>query len=124
MKQLILALDVPVSANARLIRARGSRRLISSARYRAWHESAVDKIKERVRVCLSGPMRNAVAVTMHVHYPDRRRRDIDNSVKGFFDACTDAGVWLDDSQVTILTIVKSEPIKGGLLTANIEEIDE
>lgn len=34
------------------------------------------------------------------------RPDIDNLLKGFFDACTDAGVWSDDSQVQIVKAVK------------------
>ena len=31
--------------------------------------------------------------------PDKRKRDLDDYVKLPWDACTNAGVWLDDSQV-------------------------
>jgi crossover junction endodeoxyribonuclease RusA len=44
----------------------------------------------------------ACKATVQVRWPDRRRRDLDNmlsSCKVYFDACTDAGVWVDDSRV-------------------------
>lgn len=52
----------------------------------------------------------AVAVTLVP--PDRRRRDIDNPVKGLLDALTHAGVWGDDSQIKRLVIDMHEPEPG------------
>lgn len=40
------------------------------------------------------------------------RPDIDNLLKGFFDACTDAGVWTDDSQVQIVKAIKRYTREG------------
>lgn len=34
------------------------------------------------------------------------RGDVDNMAKSVMDACTEAGVWLDDSQVSTLTVSK------------------
>jgi len=47
-----------------------------------------------------------VAVTVFLHQKDRRKRDIDNFQKCFFDALTHAGVWNDDSQIYELSIKK------------------
>lgn len=41
--------------------------------------------------------------------PDRRRRDIDNSLKALLDAMQFGGVYLDDSQIVRLTIEKLQP---------------
>lgn len=43
--------------------------------------------------------------------------DVDNLAKAVLDACTDAGVWHDDSQIIQLSITKTyEPITGARLT--------
>lgn len=47
-----------------------------------------------------------VAVTVWLHQKDRRKRDIDNFQKCFFDALTHAKVWGDDSQIYELSIKK------------------
>ncbi|XZE55784.1 RusA family crossover junction endodeoxyribonuclease [Planctomycetaceae bacterium SH139] len=41
--------------------------------------------------------------------PDRRRRDVDNSMKALLDAMQFGGVYLDDSQIVRLTIEKHQP---------------
>jgi crossover junction endodeoxyribonuclease RusA len=41
--------------------------------------------------------------------PDRRRRDIDNSLKALLDAMQFGGVYIDDSQIVRLTIEKLQP---------------
>lgn len=41
--------------------------------------------------------------------PDRRRRDLDNILKGLLDAITHAGVWEDDSQIDELRVVRGFP---------------
>lgn len=54
--------------------------------------------------------------------PDRRRRDLDNMLKGLLDALTHGGAWDDDSQIDHLTIQRG-PIKaGGVVTVSIEQI--
>lgn len=49
-----------------------------------------------------------VAVTVWLYQKDRRKRDIDNFQKCFFDALTTAGVWTDDSQVYEVSIKKGD----------------
>lgn len=55
--------------------------------------------------------------------PDRRRIDLDNRIKATQDALTHAGVYLDDSQIDDLHIVRQMVIKGGRLKVLISEIN-
>lgn len=48
-----------------------------------------------------------VSVCISAHFPDLRRRDLDNLLKAPLDALTTAGMWDDDSQIDALTIRKA-----------------
>jgi len=63
-----------------------------------------------------------LAVQVEVQPPDRRRRDIDNLGKSLFDSLQHAGVYLDDSQIDDLRIVRLPPTTGGIVTVKIREI--
>jgi len=45
-----------------------------------------------------------IAVSITIHAPDNRRRDIDNVCKGLLDGLQHAGVYDDDSQIDRLQI--------------------
>ena len=110
---------VPVSANKRLIKAKGRRDFINSKGYQRWFDMAVIQLKQqRTNPTITGRVK--VAITMH--YSDHRRRDLDNSLKGFFDACSHAGVWEDDCQIDDIHVVRAEVMKPGCLVAEITEI--
>ena len=55
-----------------------------------------------------------VAVEIEAHMPDKRRRDLDNLLKGLFDALTHAGVWMDDSQVDDFRVRRARHPDGSL----------
>lgn len=67
---------------------------------------------------LAGPL----AVTLSVWLPDRRRRDLDNLIKPVLDACTAAGVWLDDSQVRALSVADVGRRVPGCVVINVSEM--
>lgn len=50
------------------------------------------------------PIDGDLSVAIHLHPPDRRKRDVDNYCKGLLDAMTAAGAWHDDSQIKCLQI--------------------
>ena len=70
-----------------------------SAEGRAYRAAVVNLLAEHRT---APPLAGAVAVDIEAHMPDRRRRDLDNLLKGLLDALTHAGLWLDDSQVADL----------------------
>lgn len=67
--------------------------------------------------------RGDLTVNIVAFPPDRRRRDLDNLLKGILDSLGHAGVYEDDSQVAMLSIKRSgvrHP--GGLIAISIGEI--
>lgn len=114
-----LKVALPVSVNARLIRAHKRQTMIWTPRYRQWFATAVAQIREQRQ---HETMIGRVSVEVEIHYPDNRKRDIDNSLKGLFDACTHAGVWCDDSQIDCINVIRSSVAKPGYVSVRIKEI--
>ena len=120
---MYLTFSLPVSANQRLMRARGSKALISSSKYRQWKEKAYLEVSSLLRQnSLRFTNGERISLTLKIHFPDKRRRDIDNYVKGAQDLLTDCGVWSDDTQIDDLHVLRCEISKEPYVEAVIEEI--
>ena len=80
----------------------------------------------RAEVCATigrmEPMEGSLRVTIEMHPPDRRRRDVDNVLKAALDAMAHGGVYEDDSQIAELHIGRHPVIKGGRLMVLVEEM--
>ena len=63
-----------------------------------------------------------VAMTVLLHAPDRRRRDVDNYAKSLLDSLVKSGVLEDDSVVRDLRLVWGEVLSGGKAVVMIREI--
>jgi crossover junction endodeoxyribonuclease RusA len=61
---------------------------------------------------LLGPL----AVRLELYPPDDRRRDCDNAQKSLLDALTQAGAFVDDSQIVWLLTIKAQLVAGGKVT--------
>ena len=64
-------------------------------------------------------LKGDVVLQIKLEPPDRRRRDVDNSLKALLDALTSAGVWQDDSQVADIHIWRSSCVKDGRVVVKI-----
>ena len=64
-----------------------------------------------------------VSLTVYLHAPDKRVRDIDNIAKPLLDALTQAGVFDDDGQVDRLLILRKEQRKGGQCEIIVEPFE-
>ncbi len=60
-------------------------------------------------------------VSVVLHFKDKRRRDLDNYMKGMLDALTHAGVWDDDKQIDQLSIYRGEIVKEATAVVIIRE---
>lgn len=77
-----------------------------------------------VGICRPSAYTGRLAVTVNIHAPDRRRRDIDNVAKALLDALTHAGLWEDDSQLDDLRLIRGavRPRNGCVVVA-VAQID-
>ena len=109
-----LTLPWPPSTNAYYRNIAG--KTLISAKGREYRAAVADQV-----LIQRGAKRFAgrLSVVIVAHVPDRRRRDLDNMLKGTLDSLTHAGVWLDDSQIDSLTIARG-PV-GGLLKVSVWE---
>lgn len=98
-------------------------RVLLSRDGRAWRRAALASIRADLDHLGQEPLAGRVMLDIDACPPDRRRRDIDNLLKPALDALTDAGAWLDDSQVAALSIVRRPPVPGGRLDVRIREMD-
>ena len=73
---------------------------------------------QNAAAAFSGPL----AVVCEIYPPDGRRRDMDNVWKTLADSLTHAGVWLDDSQIVDLRLVRCDQREGGMVVVSVEEI--
>lgn len=92
-------------------------RMIISAEGRSYRKAVADQVLiQRGAKHYEGKMR----VEIQAWRPDNRRRDLDNLLKAVLDACTHAGVWVDDSNIVDLRIYWAEDI-GGMLKVKVSE---
>jgi crossover junction endodeoxyribonuclease RusA len=94
-------------------------RTLVSERGRAYRE-AVQKLAQAEKWgSMIGDAR--LSVQIEAYMPDKRRRDLDNTLKAALDSLTAAGVWADDSQIDHLSIRRASTI-GGMLKVRITEV--
>lgn len=67
------------------------------------------KVKQLLRRKAIETLSGDLIVDIKLTPPDRRRRDVDNSLKALLDAMQYGGVYFDDSQIVRLTIEKVQP---------------
>lgn len=62
-----------------------------------------------------------LTLTINVFPPDKRKRDLDNLVKSTQDALQHAGIYGDDNQIDMLTVIRRHQVKHGCLQIWIGE---
>ncbi|MEI4989888.1 RusA family crossover junction endodeoxyribonuclease [Aeromonas caviae] len=115
-----VTLPWPPSTNRiwRNVAVSGKPRTLLSQEGRVYRKAAAD-------ACLAAKLAGKqipgrLALRLVVQAPDRRARDLDNTVKAVQDALTHAGVWLDDSQIDRLLVERGPVVKGGMVSVTVE----
>ena len=118
---LTIHLPYPPSGNHMWKHTRsGKHYLTDQARSYYEHVSMLVRYEKGASVEYAGRL----AVTCYIYPPDNRRRDLDNVWKVISDGLTKAGVWLDDTQIDHLTLIRKEPVKQGVIRVSVAPIDE
>ena len=65
-----------------------------------------------------------LALTIHLHFRDKRRQDISNRIKALEDALVQAGLFDDDSQIDEEHIYRSSIIKEGKAVIEIKSLTD
>ena len=102
-----LELPYPPSVN-HYYRRVGPRTLISREG-RAYREKVCAILAGLGLTAMEGP----VVLEVEIYPPDRRRRDLDNTLKCLCDSLERGGVYRDDSQIVKIVAEKLEPFPGG-----------
>lgn len=107
-------LDLPPSSNHRLapIITRTGPGMVKTPAYRSWMIRAVQLLTED-RPRGWQPFDEPMVMCVTIHFPDRRKRDIDNVLKPLNDVITQAKIWQDDSLVTLLIARRGAIAKPG-----------
>lgn len=119
MTTRLYRLPFPPSLN-RIWRAVGSRVLLSAAA-REWKIAAANALP-RGRV--PAPLAGRLIVTLHLCPPTKLARkawDVANREKLLCDLLTEQRVWLDDSQIDVMLIVRGLPDDKGYVDILIKE---
>ncbi|HET8792089.1 MAG TPA: RusA family crossover junction endodeoxyribonuclease [Modicisalibacter sp.] len=114
---MIITLPFPPSTNTVWRNLKG--RTLLSRKGREYRKAVIALVAEQKAVAgLAGRL----SVTVMLHPPDRRKRDIDNyGGKALLDAITHAGVWIDDEQIDRLEMIRGEIRKPGMAVVTITE---
>ena len=106
-----LHLPFPPTINSYYVKTKQGQFIsMKGKKYRADVEAEVEQQLAALGVL---PLEHSLNVTVVVHMPDKRKRDIDNYMKSLLDALTKAGVWEDDSLVDQLIIYRGARVYGG-----------
>lgn len=108
-------LPIPPSTNALYRNVRGRGR-VKTERYCEWIRAASWDFKDQKPRPVHGPIKIEIAFG---RYRDKRRRDIDNRVKGALDGLKDFGVIEDDHLVQELRIYWADDVLPGRCTVSI-----
>jgi crossover junction endodeoxyribonuclease RusA len=112
-----LSLSYPPTVN-NLYKNAGRKGRVKSDAYNSWLQEALLLLRAQRPVPHVGSFRATIVLTR----PDRRRRDIDNTVKAILDALKKGGVIEDDSLAQSITVAWAwqEVAPGGSVTVSIE----
>ena len=102
----------------------GRARMITSAQGRAYIAAVKTLWQRRFMGWPPDPLTGRLRLLIEVH-ATRRGGDLDNRIKSLQDALTEAGVWIDDSQVDDLRVIRGGVIfPAGAMDIIIETIKE
>ncbi len=114
-QDVILYLPWPPTVNNYYKVARSGHKYLDKS-VRAYREAVETAISEQSPGLT---ITDRIFLEVHLFPPDKRKRDLDNYMKGLLDALTNAGLWEDDSLIDQLCIYRGSKLADGLVKIEI-----
>ena len=108
-----LTVELPYPPTANMLWRRVGNKTLLSAQGRTYRSDVAARLFPCKR--LSGVLR----VEIDVYPPDRRKRDLDNTLKASLDAMAKGGAYFDDNQIAELSLIRCEVVRGGKIVVRI-----
>lgn len=86
--------------------------LTTVIRGRKVNSAGAKSYKKECALAMQGrhePIIGRVSLLIELYPPDKRNRDASNYIKAVEDCMTEAGIWIDDSQVKQLLVLMNQP---------------
>ena len=117
IEDIVLHLPWPPTVNSYYKVTRNGQRYLDK-KVRAFREAVLEEVMEQ-----APHLRLDEKLFMEVYLfpPDRRKRDLDNYMKGLLDALTDSELWEDDSLIDQLHIFRGEIVKDGHVRVELSD---
>lgn len=118
-----LLLDFPPSINSYYLQSRAFSRgktagRVIAAAGKSLRIKYLQSVKEQMPG-ISFEIDEKIAITVVMHPPDKRKRDLDNYLKSMLDALTHAELWADDSIIDQMYVFRGKIVKNGLIRLEI-----
>lgn len=113
---ITFSLPWPPSINHYYIRARHG--VVIGAKGQAYRKESSILLSRYKDSFLSS---DRLSVSIALHPPDKRKRDIDNPIKVLLDCMQASAIFEDDNQIDYLTIKRHEIIKHGRVTIQVSK---
>lgn len=115
--EIVLHLPWPPTVNSYYKVTRNGQRYLDK-KVRIFREAVLKALMEQ---CPELRLTDPLFMEVYLFPPDRRKRDLDNYMKGLLDALTDGELWDDDSLVNQLHIYRGEVVKDGHVRVEISD---
>ena len=116
-EDIVLHLPWPPTINSYYKMTRQGQRYLDP-KVREFRQLVLDAVREQAPGLT---LESRLFMEVYLFPPDRRKRDVDNYMKGLLDALTEAELWTDDSQVDQLHIYRGEVVKAGSVRIEVSE---
>lgn len=116
-RDIVLHLPWPPTVNSYYKVTRNGQRYLDK-KVVAFRKSVLDAVSQQAPGLT---LDETLFVEVYLYPPDRRKRDVDNYMKGLLDALTEAEVWTDDVLIDQLHIFRGEIVTQGSVRVEISE---
>ena len=116
-QDVVLHLPWPPTVNSYYKITRHGQRYLDK-KVRAFRDVVAESVHEQMPGIT---LDESLFMEVYLFPPDRRKRDLDNYMKGLLDALTNAGMWDDDSLIDQLHIYRGEIVNGGSVRVELSD---